>query len=1206
MKKFYLFLAAALVSMSSFGAALNPRYNEPDGAFYTSYNFPNNGSVSTQVPQLFMPYMEEYTFTSREGVADWKMGSQTATGVETFSPKYGFGGYTDNGMPEITIGDSTYVYGSGSTSSSARRVYVADGNYHYMTNAKNYVVKSSTVVYKMSNYLKFRVFFYNLPGQVMKIDKIYIPITTNGNGKTTADLFPEGASMKVAVYDATCTRTDIDKVTNTKGSKTLIEPITLTIDNFIKGSNDYTGILEADLKDTVAITGAFCIEITDFSTMGAETRLVGDNVTGNTSKGLKYKDDQATSLSIYALSNNLEVYVHGMFPCIAPADETVMITLPENGGSAEGVAFNSTKDITAEDITLPDWVALDSIGYEGTAFSKTKKLYLVLKAEANTTGNKREGLVTIDNQGMKLLYTVEQDVKTDAPYLSIADKKDAIVIPVLGGESEPFMVRTNIKVEDWQVNLPDGLTYTTTPANDDTIAITLKHEGYLKATLADSMVIAVGGTPMCKIAYKQNGIIIQYIDEPIAEFWAEYEANSKFYYTASDNKNYSLYHFYTPLTRADVEVSAPEWCEVNLRDSVYKEQSVLSLTMKAPQATQTERKGELKIQYKGEDILVYNLRQLGFHPYAKDIYSSQAEGGTVSGNGGQVKFVRYTNTEWLWKTNVDFAKWSVDAPEWIQTTLTARTADTVSLKMFVETKDYSIEGRKGTVTIKADEITMTLDITQTAAEKSMSYYNVDGALYYGTSNTATAYTTQYMFVPYADSVAVVSQVGPGTWYGGKNHDIDSSLIGSDTYWIYAPSNVNKYVMYIPYFQSDIKEIYSEWQWGGVIKYRANARMRVGTGKKAYLCAPQYHPDSLASGGNTSDMYMRSGTFSGQSIHYCYGTKVGNEEQGYYDSIGTYIHTNGVVWADSIYLPIYSYAIYKEGAPQEKASIFGENGKVTLTIYPATSDANGYPVVDREHPMYEVTADSTNFLWNGSTAYKGAITFVKTEKNPLGIEEVVPFISDGGDFYIEFTGFNESGVDFGLYSNGYAVAGQENGLGWFYKNGEYKKVWGKQYSLYVTLYGFFPFIKTMYGANLVDIDATGEEVTIIYPELEPKEQKQNYLMLRSNRDYGEWEYDDIYDWMTLSLDTTDLWDSKNLTNITFTADPNPGEERTDTLIFINHGIELRVPVIQRGTNTGFINLYEKKQNVKVEKFIKDNNIYIRRNQDLFTIEGQKLE
>ena len=806
----------------------------------------------------------------------------------------------------------------------------------------------------------------------------------------------------------------------------------------------------------------------------------------------------------------------------------------------------------------------------------------------------------------KLTDTLQLDVKKDTPYILIADTKKAITIPTLGGESEPFLVRTNTTLTDWQINLPEGYSYTATPANDDTVAITLKHEGYLKATLADTMAIAIESETLCKIAYKQNGIIIQYIDEPIAEFWAEYEANSKFYYTASDNKNYSLYFFYTPLTRADVEVSAPEWCEVNLRDSVYREQNVLALTMKAPQETQTERTGELKIQYKGEDILVYNLRQLGFHGYAKDVYSSQAEGGTVSGNGGQVKFVRYTNTEWLWKTNVDFAKWSVDAPEWIQATLSERTADTISLTMYVDVKDYSIEGRKGTVTIKADTITMTLDITQTAAEKSMSYYNVDGALYYGTSNTAGAYTTQYMFVPYADSVAVVSQVGPGTWYGGKNHNLDTTTIGSDTYWIYAPSNVNNYVMYVPYFQSDIKELYSEWQWGGVIKYRANARMRVGSGRKAYLCAPQYHPDSLASGGKTSDMYMRSGTFSGQSIHYCYGSMVGNEEQGYYNNIGSYIHTNGVVWADSIFVPIYNYAIYKEGAPQEKATIFGENGRITLSIYSATKAEDGSPIIDREHPIYQATADSSNFLWNSSTAYKGAITFVKIEKSGIGIDQVVPFISEGGDFYAELSGFNESGMDFGLYSDGSPVAGQENGQGWFYKDGAYKKVWSKQYDLYMTFNGFFPFIKTMYGATEVNVDVTGENVSIIYPELAPEEQKQSDLLLRSNRDYGEWEYDDVYDWMTLSLDTTDIWNSNNWTDITFEVEPNPGADRTDTLVFINHGIELRIPVIQKGEGTGFINLMEKQKNVKTEKIFKNNNILIRRNNDLFTIEGKKVK
>ncbi|MCQ2325463.1 MAG: hypothetical protein MJZ58_04660, partial [Paludibacteraceae bacterium] len=789
----------------------------------------------------------------------------------------------------------------------------------------------------------------------------------------------------------------------------------------------------------------------------------------------------------------------------------------------------------------------------------------------------------------------------------IVDSLDVISIPTLGGESKPFLIATNTNVEEWEVNLPEGITYSVTPVLDDTMALVLKHETYVKEILKDTMVIAVGGETLCKIPYKQARIIIPYTSTKIEEFWAEYEANSKFYYT-SDGKNYSLYFFYTPLQRADIEVSAPDWCEVNLRDSSRNELSALALTMIAPQETQTERTGELKIIYKGDELLTYNLRQLGFYGYVKDLYSSQSEGGTVSGNGGQVKFVRYTNTEWVYKTNIDIAYWQIDAPEWIQPTLTAKAADTISLTMFVEPKDYSIEGRTGEVKLTiADTIIKTLTIAQTAAEKSMSYYNMDGALYIGTDKYGNGLTRQYMLVPYADSVAFVSQVGPGTWYSGKNHEIDTVASGTDTYWLSAPSNVNKYVLYVPYFQSEITGLYNEWQWGGVIKYRANARLRIGTGVKYTLCALQYHPDSVASKGATTDMTMRSGTIGGQSIHYSYGSGVGSEAEGYYNNIGTYIHTNGVIWADSIFVPIYNYSIAQEGADQDKSVIFGNNGKITLTIYSATKNDDGTPKIDREHPIYQATANKDNFNWNGDTnKHKGSLTFCKTEKNPIGIEFAVPFISNGGDLYAEFSGFNESGMDFGFYSNTYPVKGQENGLAWFYKDGEYTKLWGTQHSIYLSFNGFFPFLKTMYGATQVNIDATGEKVSVIYPELEPEKQVQSDLLLRSNRDYGEWEFDDNYEWLELYMDTTDVWNSNNLTNVTFIAEPNPGEERTDTLIFVNHGIELRVPVIQEGTSTGFINLYDKKNEVKVEKFIKNNNIYIRRDQDLFTIEGQKLE
>lgn len=1235
MRKFLSLLTALVLCTAMWGDSYATFYRIK-GALYQGLN----NEYKTD-KKLFVPNGGSVTFTTTDTTnADWYSNDKLKKeGVPSFTTSAlsdasyynyqikNYSGYEAQN-PKID-----YIYGTTSS-----RITAGSGTMYMMsmassycvcteaTNTENigkYYVDNRTATCYSSNtsygtYMKYGTDFthstrgaveaYEMildnPGE-MYIDYVLLPIFgyPKKDATTIANMIPEGKKITLELYPCTLTL-DEHGVYNHKKGDAPLATITATAEDFTQGDKSYNGLVKFTLENPLLITTDFVARLTWED--GCQFGLITD------SKNLQnYTTWYIFNGNKYYMwtggGANSSISYHAMFPTLEKKDDVETLTFTHEGGNQE-IAIKSNIDPADEDFTIDfggaDWIRLDSLRYTTEdKYNAKEAVYIVFQADVNE-GVARETTITLKHHGKTLEYMVKQDKVPGSKYIDIVDSLSVISIPTLGGESKPFLIATNTNVEEWQVNLPDGITYSVTPVLDDTMALVLKHDTYVKEILKDTMVIAVGGETLCKIPYKQARIIIPYLDEPIEEFWAEYEANSKFYYT-SDGKNYSLYFFYTPLQRADVEVSAPEWCEVNLRDSSRNELSALALTMIAPQETQTERTGELKIIYKGDELLTYNLHQLGFHGYVKDLYSSQAEGGTVSGNGGQVKFVRYTNTEWVYKTNIDIAYWQIDAPEWIQPTLTAKAADTIALTMFVDVKDFSIEGRTGEVKLTiADTITKTLTITQTAAEKSMSYYNMDGALYYGTGITGGGYSTQYMFVPYADSVPFVSQVGPGTWYLGKNHEVDTTTIGSDIYWMHAPSNVNKYVLYVPYFQSDVKELYSEWQWGGVIKYRANARLHIGTGKKAYLCAPQYHPDSLASGGKTADMYTRSGTLSGQSMRYCYGSKLGDEEQGYYNYIGSYIHTNGVVWADSIFVPIYNYSILNEGADQDKKVIFGDNGKVTLSIYSATKNADGTPNIDREHPIYQATADSTNFIWNTSNNYKGSLIFVKKAQSAIGIDYIVPFISDGGDFYAELSGFNESGVDFGLYSDGYPVAGQENGMGWFYKDGAYKKLWN--HSIYMTFNGFFPFLKTMYGATQVNIDATGEKVSVIYPELEPEKQEQSDLLLRSNRDYGEWEFDDSYEWLEIYMDTTDVWNSNNCTDITFIAEPNPGEERTDTLIFVNHGIELRVPVIQEGTATGFINLYEKKNEVKVEKFIKNNNIYIRRDKELFTLEGQKLE
>ena len=433
MKKALLSCIIALFAINIY-AADDGKYTEPAGAFYTPYLFPNGANAGAHVPQMIMPAMSSYTFTSATA-GDWTMGEQGAKGTTSFSPEYAFGTYSGNVIPTFNDGTEDYTYGAGSTSGSARQVYVASTTEKWMTNAKYYAPGTSgqAVVLKMKGtYIKYRVFFYNNPGQVMKVSELCIPITTNGNGTTKADLFPEGASMTVAIYDATCTRTADGKYTNTKGSTKLLAPVTLTAENYLpNNTKEYTGVLHYALEKPILVTGAFVIEISDFDTMGDETRIYEDNCTGTTSKGLKYKDESKTTLSVASMTHNFLVAVKGMFYSILP-DGAVNTLEYEADGGDQTVGLYTNGSLSAKSITKPDWVNCE-ISYESDKQYVNRKNFIKIIVDPNN-GAERIGEVVINNNGMKLVYSIKQSSGASAANTILSAGKYEISATITPGD----------------------------------------------------------------------------------------------------------------------------------------------------------------------------------------------------------------------------------------------------------------------------------------------------------------------------------------------------------------------------------------------------------------------------------------------------------------------------------------------------------------------------------------------------------------------------------------------------------------------------------------------------------------------------------------------------------------------------------------------------------------------------------------------------
>lgn len=407
MKKIYILLFMTLCTLGiSAAGEVAPTYMFPEGTFFSGYS--NKGSLLA--PYLYMPAAENYVFTTANAGA-WQAGAITATDVNSFDAKYVFG-YSSNPIPTVTIGETPYQYGSGSSTEGSKVARVASSSFNLMTSAMAFAAgASATLVAKIADVTDYYVFMPNKEGQVMRVKGVSIPITTNNQGtdKTSAALFPdESAHMCVQLFNASFTRNADWTSTKAKGSKELTPKYTATIANFTPNSDtkQYVGSINIEFEETVDIVGPFVVVLSDFESMGAETRLCVDKAQSNTTlyhKGGKF----------YQTVGGYFVSVDAMFPCVMKADDNESLNFEAEGGEQQLSIFSNV-DPAELTITKPDWVNF-TIGYEsGNAFATDKKSYINLTIEENEDAA-REGTIVIDNHGMKVIYPISQLGKVIVP-----------------------------------------------------------------------------------------------------------------------------------------------------------------------------------------------------------------------------------------------------------------------------------------------------------------------------------------------------------------------------------------------------------------------------------------------------------------------------------------------------------------------------------------------------------------------------------------------------------------------------------------------------------------------------------------------------------------------------------------------------------------------------------------------------------------------
>lgn len=404
-------------------------YTLPVGAFVGEVT--NEGIVSHPYNAVYLPYSSVgHTWTSIDAQAQypkWTIDNQHFTYGDSYTktsdmnskystpllqeyPKvsYQFGGLEKNIFNPYAL------------------TYVGDSVSHFMTPAKlvcdfvqagesNPTLLITSKSYYSKTHDTIGLYFNNI--DVMYIDSIRIPITSNNTEKTVNDMFPNANShVKVTIYPAI---TIGGKNGNTADRTKVLAELTLGKDNFTAhNETPKTGTIQAPLSSSISITGPFVVELTEMKSSGCDFYVyVTKEREGCNYWGYYVEGDGS---EIYHDRCTPAICVNAMFPALYGKEgESTSIVFPaegQRGGEATedfqrtiyaNKRYQTETNDFSDNANTIDWCSIKAIKTTKTSVT------FAFSADANRTGDVREADWTLSYRGKTITYHLSQPSSTN-------------------------------------------------------------------------------------------------------------------------------------------------------------------------------------------------------------------------------------------------------------------------------------------------------------------------------------------------------------------------------------------------------------------------------------------------------------------------------------------------------------------------------------------------------------------------------------------------------------------------------------------------------------------------------------------------------------------------------------------------------------------------------------------------------------------------
>lgn len=427
-----------------------------------------------------------------------------------------------------------------------------------------------------------------------------------------------------------------------------------------------------------------------------------------------------------------------------------------------------------------------------------------------------------------------------------------------------------------------------------------------------------------------------------------------------------------------------------------------------------------------------------------------------------------------------------------------------------------------------------------AAEYDLAdWYYAPGSFYLGLYEGLGGYNLGMILLPMLDSVVFYNYYGPTDWM------INGTVYAEGTDEFVTKWDVNG-LYYVP--QTTDHDFNPKRDWGAGYKdttVYAKGTLYAEAANGQYLCSaiegkymngeniymtlcgmwadPFYEENGndfwRVGGGATGDPY-----FNGTGVHIDGDSKTA-------DTLGIIVDNRGVMKIEQILFPVYAD---NKSTPQ---GLIPDGVQLRVAIFPL--DDKGIHFDDTIASTVISNADIVGDA--ASWGYYGTMHAKFFETDIFGSESQVPVWVDG-DFYLQLTNFNETGCDFGFFSDydcpTTATTVYQHDGQFSYRGGRNSGGGSYGQNLGISFDAYWPTLVNDTACNelIAPISSSEEEIYAHYGD----DEENVVIWMLSNVNYEEWNVE-TEDWIEPAIVSTDYWEDYRAIALVFIAQPLPEGE-----------------------------------------------------------------